>query len=431
MGRLWRAVWVVALACALGFSATPPAAAAHAAASAQAPAFRVIAQAAKPEFPARITFDLTVASDGAPITAARLFYRPVAAEVTSLAVVEISTAQQVTIHQVVDMRANYLPPGLDLQYVWSLTDAAGNEFTTTPQIFLYQDERFPWRVVGGGRVTVYYYAGDEAFGRDILATAQRTIVGLGTRFGVAGTRPVHIVVYGNNRDFAGSLPANSAEWIGGQAHPDLGLIVTGIAPEGGNAAEIRRIVPHEVSHLVLYEATTNPYGSVPHWLDEGLAVYNQETADSSLDALLTRAVSSGALLPARALNSNFPLDPTAARLSYAESVSLVRFILARYGDAKLGELLRGFGAELSPDEALLRVFGFDTDGLDREWKASFDYAGDRPDATLVNANDLGIVDRALAWLGITVPATVLMPLLVLALIIVGGLLIRRRRPLAS
>lgn len=430
MGRWWRAVWVVALACSLGLTTTPPVVAAPDGAR-QAPAFRVIAQSAKPEFPARITFDLTVASDGAPITAARLFYRPVAAEVTNLAVAEVRTAQQLTIQQVVDMRTNYLPPGLDLQYVWSLTDAVGNEFTTAPQTFLYQDERFPWHTVSGGQVTVHYYVGDEAFGRDILGTAQRTIADLGTRFGVAGTRPIHIVVYGNTRDFAGSLPANSAEWIGGQAHPDLGLIVTGIAPEGGQVAEIRRIVPHEVSHLLLYEATANPYGGVPHWLDEGLAVYNQETVDSSLDALLARAVSSGALLPARALNSNFPLDPTAARLSYAESVSLVRFILARYGDAKLGELLRGFGAALSPDEALVRVFGFDTDGLDREWKASLNYAGDRPDATLASDSDIGIVNRALARLGIAVPAAVLMPLLALALIIVGGLIVRRRRPLVS
>jgi len=431
MGRWWRTFWLVCLlASASGFAAATPVAAAPRAV-AHAPAFRIIAQSAKPEFPERITFDLTVASDGAPITAARLFYRPVAAEVTSLAVAEVHAAQQLTIHQVVDMRANYLPPGLDLQYVWSLTDAAGNEFTTAPQTFLYQDDRFLWQVVSGGQVTVYYYAGDQAFGRDILTTAQRTIAGLGTRFGVAGTRPVHIVVYGSTRDFAGSLPANSAEWIGGQAHPELGLIVTGIQPEGGNAAEIRRIVPHEVSHLLLYEATANPYGSVPHWLDEGIAVYNQETADSSLDALLTRAVSSGALLSTRSLNSNFPLDPTTARLSYAESVSLVRFLLARYGDAKLGELLRGFGDELSPDEALLRVFGFDTDGLDREWKASLNYAGDRPDATVADGRDLGIIDRALASLGIAIPAAVLMPLLALVLIIVGGLLLRRRRPLAS
>ena len=423
MGRWWRALWaILMLAFMPGFAAAPSAAAPRD--GALAPTFRILAQSAQPAFPERITFELTVASDGPPITAARLFYRPVAAEVTSLAVAEVRAAQQITIRQVVDMRANYLPPGLDVQYVWSLTDAAGNEFTTAPQRFLYQDERFPWRAVSGGQVTVYYYSGDEAFGRDILATAQRTIAGLGVRFGVAGTRPVHIVVYGNGRDFAGSLPANSAEWIGGQAHPELGLIVTGIGPEGGNAAEIRRVIPHEVSHLLLHEATTNPYGGVPHWLDEGLAVYNQETADGSLDALLARAVASGALLPARALNSNFPLDPTAARLSYAESVSLVRFLIARYGDAKLGELLRWFGAELSPDEALTRVYGFDTDGLDREWKASLNYAGDRPDATLAN-------DRALGRLGITVPAAILMPLLAFVLLIGGGLILRRRRPLVS
>jgi hypothetical protein len=430
MGRWRRAFEVVIVTASLLWPIAAPSVAAPSGVV-QTPAFRVIAQSAQPEFPERITFDLTIASDGAPITAARLFYRPVAAEVTSLAVAEVRPAQQQTVHQVVDMRANYLPPGLDLQYVWSLTDAAGNEFTTAPQTFLYQDDRFPWRVVTGDQVTVYYYAGDEAFGRDILGTARRTIVGLGARFGIAGTRPIHIVVYGDERDFAGSLPANSAEWIGGQAHPELGLIVTGIRPEGGNAAEIRRVVPHEVSHLLLHEATANPYGGVPHWLDEGLAVYNQETADSSLDALLARAVSAGALLPARVLNSNFPLDPTAARLSYAESVGLVRFLLARYGDAKLGELLRGFGAELSPDEALLRVFGFDTDGLDREWKASLDYAGDQPNATLVDGRDLGLVDRALNRLGIAIPAAVLLPLLALALIIVGGLILRRRRPLAS
>ncbi len=174
-----------------------------------------------------------------------------------------------------------------------------------------------------------------------------------------------------------ALPPNSAEWIGGQAHPDLGLIVTGIQPGSGAAAEIRRVIPHEISHLLLYQATKNPYGGPSHWLDEGLAVYNQESPDASLKPILERAVKGGALLPVRALNSNFPLDPNEARLSYAESVSLVEFIIARYGDAKLGELLRSFRDELSYDEALRRTLGVDADGLDREWKASIGYGGDR------------------------------------------------------
>src|SRR5204862_471605 len=84
----------------------------------------------------------------------------------------------------------------------------------------------------GGQVTVYYYSGNDDFGQDALNTALRTIDKLGKRFGVAGDQPVHIVIYGNNRDFATSLPPNSAEWIGGQAHPDLGLVVTGIDTDG-------------------------------------------------------------------------------------------------------------------------------------------------------------------------------------------------------
>jgi hypothetical protein len=387
---------------------------------------RVVAQSARPEFPERITFALTAESDAAEIVEARLFYRPTASEVSNLAAAQVTRGQRIELTHVVDMTARYLPPGLEIEYYWSLIDAAGNRTDTAPQTFLYQDSRYTWRTVTGGQVTIYYYSGNDDFGRDLLDTTQRTISKLGQRFGVTGDKPIHIVVYGNNRDFSASLPPNSAEWIGGQAHPDLGLIVTGIQPGSGAAAEIRRVLPHEVSHLLLYQATENPYGRPAHWLDEGLAVYNQETADTSLQPLLDRAVANGTLLPARALNSNFPLDPTQARLSYAESLSLVRYLVERYGDAKLGELLRSSKEELSYDEALRRVYGFDTDGLDREWKASLKYVGDKPAANLDPAVSGSFTARfgggGQALLGVALPVAAF------ALIVVAGLALRRRHP---
>jgi hypothetical protein len=277
-------------------------------------------------------------------------------------------------------------------------------------------------------VTIYYYSGNDDFGRDLLDTTQRTITKLAQRFGVTGDKPIHIVVYGNNRDFSSSLPPNSAEWIGGQAHPDLGLIVTGIQPGGGAAAEIRRVLPHEVSHLLLYQATENPYGHPSHWLDEGLAVYNQETADTSLQPLLDRAVANGTLLPARALNSNFPLDPNQARLSYAESHSLVGYLITKYGDAKLGELLRSFKDELSYDEALKRTYGFDTDGLDREWKASLKYGGDKP-AARDETGATGSFSTPFGGGGQAVLGVAL-PILGFCAVVVCGVALRRRLPAA-
>ncbi len=342
---------------------------------------QVVAQAVKPDFPKQITFTLTAESTGSAIVEAQIFYRPLASDLSNQAIVPVKRGQRVELTYNLDMTAaRYLPPGLDIEYYWVLVDEAGTRTTTPPQQFLYQDQRFSWRTVQGGQVTIYYYSGNDDFGQDLLATTQRTITRLAQRFGVQGAKPIHIVVYGNNRDFASSLPPNSAEWIGGQAHPDLGLIVTGIQPGSGAAAEIRRVLPHEVSHLLLYQATENPYGGPAHWLDEGLAVYNQETPDSSMKPLLDRAITTGTLLPTRALNSNFPLDPNQARLSYAESESLVNYLITKYGDAKLGELFSAFKAERSYDEALQQVYGFDTDGLDREWKASLNYSGDKAGA---------------------------------------------------
>ncbi|HEX5504565.1 MAG TPA: peptidase MA family metallohydrolase [Thermomicrobiales bacterium] len=396
------------------------------AASRAADTITVSADAAKPEFPKRITFTLTAHDAAADIVKAQLFYRPVAAAITELAAPDFTPGREVTATAAVDMTEHYLPPGIDIQYYWSLTDAAGNHLDTAPRQFLYQDERFPWRTKQGGQVTVYYYSGNDAFGQDILDTALRAADRLGRSFGVAGDRPIHIVVYGNNRDFASSLPPNSAEWIGGQAHPDLGLIVTGIQPGGGAAAEVRRVIPHEMSHQLLYQATDNPYGGPPHWLDEGLAVYNQETPDSEFGTMLQQAVRDGALIPVRALNSNFPLDPDQALLSYAESLSVVQFIVKTYGDAQLGRLLTSFKNELSYDEALQATLGVDTDGLDRAWKASLGYKGDRAGATLDGSRAPGDGIGRAPHGDPGALASVAAPLAALVVIAAGGLALRRR-----
>lgn len=389
----------------------------------------ILAQSARPAFPNAITFALTAESATGEITDARLFYRPASSEVTNLSVAAVRRGARIDLGHDVDMRQRYLPPGLDIIYYWALTDSAGNQFTSEPQTFLYRDERFPWRAVTGGQVTIYYYSGNDDFGRDLIDTATRTIQKLNQRFGVNGGDPIHIVVYGNTRDFATSLPPNSAEWIGGQAHPDLGLIVTGIQPGGGAAAEIRRVLPHEISHLLLYQATKNPYGGPPHWLDEGLAVYNQESPDASLKPLLDRAAKGGTLQPLRALNSNFPLDPNEARLSYAESLSLVEYLVGKYGDARLGELLLSFKAELSYDEALQRTLGLDSDGLDRDWKASLGYKGDNAAAIGATGGGSSTTGRG----GEEIAGALLragLPMVALALVAACGLVLRRRRPAA-
>ncbi len=101
------------------------------------------------------------------ITEARLFYRPALAEVTTLSEAKVTQGLKIDLTHVVDMTTHYLPPGLDIVYYWSITNAMGLHYDTEPQTFLYQDGRFSWRSLTGGQVTVYYYSGNEDFGRDL------------------------------------------------------------------------------------------------------------------------------------------------------------------------------------------------------------------------------------------------------------------------
>jgi hypothetical protein len=294
---------------------------------------------------------------------------------------DVTPGTHVSIDHPLDMRLNYLPPGLDVAWFWRLTDANGHITDSASGSLLYMDDLHDWQSKTDGLTTLFWYRGDDAFAQAVLDAANRTIDKLRARFNVAADLPIRLVIYGSEDDFSESLPPNSAEWIGGQARPPLRLIVAGIDPTRGAMAEIGRMIPHEVSHLILYQATRNPYNSPPSWLDEGLAVYNQETPDSRFAGLLRDAVRDGRLIPIRALNSSFPLDPDQALLSYAESASVVTFISQRFGDAKLGALLTSFKQEMAYDEAAQSALGVSLTELDAQWKASLGYAGDQPAAS--------------------------------------------------
>jgi hypothetical protein len=91
--------------------------------------------------------------------------------------------------------------------------------------------------------------------------------------------------------------------------------------------------------------------------------------------MLQEAASSDELFSVQSLGSSFPADPEKARLAYAQSHSLVDFLITNHGRDKMLQLLEVFQRGSSYDDALLEVYGFDTSGLDDRWRDSL---GPRP-----------------------------------------------------
>jgi hypothetical protein len=86
-------------------------------------------------------------------------------------------------------------------------------------------------------------------------------------------------------------------------------------------------------------------------------------------AELNEAIESNTLISVRSISSSFSADSDLASLSYAESYSLVDFILDQYGEEKMSQLVDIFTEGAYYDDALQEALGVDTDGLENAWRA--------------------------------------------------------------
>ena len=258
-----------------------------------------------------------------------------------------------------------LPPGAEITYRWKIEDAEGRSLETEPATVIFDDSRYSWESLSQGSVTLYWYQGSQTFSKELMDTAQAALEMLATDTGASLQRPVKIYIYAAHEDLLGAL-IHPQEWTGGVAFTEFGIVAIGISPD--NLTWGKRTVAHELAHLVTYQMTYNPYGDLPTWLNEGLSMYAEGELEFVFQSYLDLAIAEDSLISVRSLSSPFSAYAEESYLSYAQSYSLVEFLVNTYGSSKMLELLSTFRQGSSYDGALEKVYGFDMDGLDALWR---------------------------------------------------------------
>jgi len=320
------------------------------------------------DFPLRLHFSLS-AESSVDITDIRLHYtidQESFTEVTSEVYIEFVPDTDVDVQWTWDMRrTGGLPPGSGVEYWWTVEDASGGEIKSAPARVDFDDNRYSWQSLTEGKVTIYWYKGDESFVQELMSTAQQALVRLVEDTGAYLKKPVEIYIYASTSDLQGAM-VFPQEWTGGAAFTQYGVIVIGISPSDVDWG--KRALTHELTHLVIHQMTLNPYNYLPTWLDEGLAMYAEGALTSGFTSYLRRAITQNSLISVRSLSSPFSTHAESAYLSYAQSYSLIEFLTTSYGQGKMLELLNTFSQGSSYDGALIQVYGFGMDGLDELWR---------------------------------------------------------------
>jgi len=327
-------------------------------------------------FPGSITFNISAGSD-VNIVDIRLHYlvnRLEHARVVSEVLLAFTPSPKVTAQWVWDMRkTGGLPPGSSVDYWWTVADAGGKTLETAPATLQVKDNRYNWRALTRGKVTLFWYKGDDSFAGELMTSVQDALARLAGNTGAEIAKPVSFYIYATSADLQGSM-IFPQDWTGGVAFTRYGIIAIGIGTSRGEIEWGKGTVAHELSHLVINQLTFNPYNSLPTWLDEGLAMVSEGALDAQFTSALSQAKSQKRLISVRSLASPFSAYAGESVLAYAESYEVVKYLIDAYGQKKMFELLSTFEQGSGYDEALNKVYGFDMDGLNARWRASFEGA---------------------------------------------------------
>ncbi len=329
------------------------------------PPIRVESSQHEVQFRNHILFQL-VAQGEAEITEITLFYRVADQPAVNHASPQFEPDTRVEAEYIWDLANGGLPPGVQVTYWWKIADREGHTLETEPQSLFYTDERYDWQALSSEKLALYWYRGDEDFGQALFDKAMEALDTLSREAGVTVAHQVKVFIYGSHSDLLGAIAEGAKEWTGGQAFPEMGVVVIGVAP--ANLAWGQRAVAHELSHLVVHQMVDTPLGDLPRWLDEGLAMYAEGELEPSYRHALDWAIRGDQLITVRSLSSSFPTDSELAHLSYAQSYSLVEFILEQYGREKMARLLQVFAEGAYYDDGLQEVLGLDSQGLDAAWR---------------------------------------------------------------
>lgn len=116
------------------------------------------------------------------------------------------------------------------------------------------------------------------------------------------------------------------------------------------------LLPHELTHIIFREFV-GFREDIPFWLDEGIAIHEQEYKDKGYKRILKQALQKKRIISLEALGKIRVADESDSilvSLYYAQAASIVGYLIEEYGSYRFTELCR----RLRDGESLKRAWKF-------------------------------------------------------------------------
>lgn len=317
-----------------------------------------------------VTFTVT-ANAPTDLVGAHLIFQASSADQVRLPV-EIAGSANATVTATVDELK--LPPAASFEYHWEFDDVTGQTYQGATDNGLYADNRVPWAWVpsSAGAVTILTDGSSQSLTQSAHSMVIAGQNAANQLLGQSIDGSIIVFVYPSLVTMANSLRAHGLiveDWVAAYSIPEQQIIF--VAAESGPdlMTGLERDIRHEVTHLAIASAAGSNRNSVPGWFNEGLAIYVSGENDPSLDSAISEAIDNR-ILPSLSLQcvATFAtLPPREAALAYAQSASVIRFIVERYGAAQIANLMTAYAQGADCNQGVQSALGVSLMELESQW----------------------------------------------------------------
>jgi hypothetical protein len=217
---------------------------------------------------------------------------------------------------------------------------------------------------------LFYDAKDNNIARYLISRAEGARQEIIANLGLAFESKTRVYIAPSRAEFRKLQPQEdkSPGWVSALAYPKLNVILLN-SPRSSKGLEqdILLTFKHELTHILVGRAFGD--NDIPHWLNEGLAMYEAREWDFNRMAHMTQGVLSGRLIPLEELTRAFPLEPQRAALAYAQSFYLVSYLLDKKGPKAFHTFILEYAKGRSFKQVLIQAYGMSPERLEEEWLA--------------------------------------------------------------
>lgn len=231
-----------------------------------------------------------------------------------------------------------------------------------------------WNEIKGEHFVLYVQGGDRTFPDLVLQKAEWSYDVLAGALGYSRRSEFwlwdnrcKIFLYETKEAF--HAETSQATWSSGFAIPTKREIVS----YQGSERFLDSVLPHEMAHLIFRDFTGTRNGAIPLWLEEGLAMAQEEARREEFERLVQEMIDKGKWLPIRELSkirSLKDLSTREAALFYAQSQGLVRFLLDSGDSSRFAGFCRDLRDGTALDTALRKNYPKDfpsLEALEKKW----------------------------------------------------------------